>query len=118
MKGGGAPGVVGCLRGTRGLLSAAGRAPRRRRLASLGVGRPPPGALTVAILGRAAALAAPDLRPDRLQRAPRTPAVVAGGRGAEPSGASGYQPRAAGRHSSLRIQVVAREHTPNERGWA
>src|SRR6266478_5461175 len=34
--------------------------------------------------GPGAALASPDLRPDRLQRAPRARVVVPGGRGAEP----------------------------------
>src|SRR5262245_2930139 len=47
--------TYGCLRGTRGLLSAAGRQ-LARRLASPYGGRPPPGARTVAILGYGAAL--------------------------------------------------------------
>src|SRR6516164_9116895 len=39
-----------------------------------------------------------------VQRAPRTQVVVPGGRGSLPPGASGYEPPAAGRHSSLRLQ--------------
>src|SRR5262249_10434783 len=35
-----------------------------------------------------------------VQRAPRSQVLVPGGRGPGPPGASGYQPRAAGRHSS------------------
>jgi hypothetical protein len=116
LRGGGAPRDVRVLaRHPFGVFRT--RQALRRRLASLGVGRPPPGALTVAILGRVLRFASPDLRPDRFARAPRTRTVGPGARGAEPPGTSGYQPPAAGRHSSLRIQVVAREHAPNERGW-
>ncbi len=87
-RGGGAPRVVGCLRGTRGpARDAAGQA-LARRLASHNAGRPPLGALTVAVLGSGAALASPDLRPDRL-RAPRVRVVVPGWRLSVPPGAAG-----------------------------
>src|SRR5262249_36763428 len=90
-RGGGAPRNVRVLaRHPFGVFRT--RQALRRRLASLGVGRPPPGALTVAILGRAPRFASPDLGPDRFQRAPRTPVVVPGGRGPEPPEASRYQP--------------------------
>ncbi len=39
-----------------------------------------------------------------VQRAPRSQVVVPGGRGPGPPGASGYEPPAAGRHASLRLQ--------------
>src|SRR5213075_3519520 len=52
-----------------------------RRLASHDAGRPPPGALTVAVLGSGPALPSPELLPDRSQRAPRVRVVVPGGRG-------------------------------------
>src|SRR6266436_2764607 len=51
-----------------------------RRLASHNAGRPPPGALTVAILGSGAALPSPAFAPDQSQRAPRVRVVVPGGR--------------------------------------
>jgi hypothetical protein len=51
-----------------------------RRLASHNAGRPPPGALTVAILGSGAALPSPTFAPDQSQRAPRARVVVPGGR--------------------------------------
>src|SRR6266436_8451060 len=52
--------TYGCLRGTRGpARDAAGQA-LARRLASHNAGRPPLGALTVAIFGSGAALASPD----------------------------------------------------------
>src|SRR5881398_491748 len=59
-----------------------------RRLASHNAGRPPPGALTVAILGSGPALPSPELLPDRSQRAPRVRVVVPGGRGPVPPGAA------------------------------
>jgi hypothetical protein len=59
-----------------------------RRLASHDAGRPPPGALTVAVFGSGAALPSPDLRPDRL-RAPRVRVVVPGWRLSVPPGAAG-----------------------------
>src|SRR5205823_4339120 len=67
--------------------------------------------------GPGAALPSPDLRPDRSQRVPRTRVLVPGGRGPGPPEASGYQPRAAGRHSSLHLQEGALEDTPQEQGW-
>src|SRR5439155_40590 len=66
---------------------------------------------------RGVALTSPDLRPDRSQRDPRTRVLVPGGRGPGPPEASGYQPRAAGRHSSLHLQEGALEDTPREQGW-
>src|SRR5262247_469465 len=42
-----------------------------------------------------------------VQRAPRSQVVVPGGRLPGPPGASGYEPPAAGRHSSLRLQDVS-----------
>src|SRR5947199_2212442 len=66
--------------------------------------------------GPGAALPSPDLRPDRSQRAPRTRVLVPGGRGPGPPEASGYQPAAAGRHSSLHLQEGALEDTPREQG--
>ena len=68
--------------------NAAGQA-LARRLASHNAGRPPLGALTVAILGSGAALPSPDLRPDRSQRAPRVRVVVPGWRLSVPPGAAG-----------------------------
>ena len=77
---------------TRGpALNAAGQAPARR-LASHNAGRPPLGALTVAILGSGPALPSPDLRPDRLQRAPRVRVVVPGWRGPVPPGTAVPEP--------------------------
>src|SRR5258706_16164070 len=52
----------------------------RRRFASHDAGRPPPGALTVAILGSGAALPSPAFAPDQSQRAPRARVVVPGSR--------------------------------------
>src|SRR5437870_10025731 len=71
---------------------------------------------TVAIFGSGPALPSPDLRPDRSQRAPRIRVIVPGGRGPGPPETSGYQPRAAGRHSSLHLQEGALEDTPRKRG--
>ncbi len=51
-----------------------------RRLASHDAGRPPLGALTVAILGSGAALPSPAFAPDQSQRAPRARVVVPGSR--------------------------------------
>src|SRR5207249_200280 len=62
-----------------------------RRLASHNAGRPPPGALTVAILGSGPALPSPELLPDRSQRAPRVRVVVPGGRGPVPPGGGGCE---------------------------
>src|SRR5882757_7077606 len=39
-----------------------------------------------------------------VQRAPRSQVVMPGGRGPQPSEASGYEPQAAERHSPLRLQ--------------
>src|SRR5438093_7561292 len=105
---------VGCLRGTRSACSdtpGACEAPcvpcaRDARLSALHRGDFGPGA----------ALPSPDLRPDRSQRAPRTRVLVPGGRGPGPPETSGYQPRAAGRHSSLHLQEGALEDTPREQG--
>ncbi len=86
---------------TRGpARDAAGQA-LARRLASHNAGRPPPGALTVAILGSGPALPSPDLRPDRSQRAPRVRVV---------SRDSGYEslPQDATPCSVLRIVSRAR----------
>src|SRR5258707_8461382 len=72
---------------TRGpARDAAGQA-LARRLASHNAGRPPPGALTVAILGSGPALPSPAFAPDRSQRAPRVRVVVPGWRGPVPPGA-------------------------------
>src|SRR5205823_8972747 len=106
---------VGCLRGTRSACSdtpGAGEAPCVPRR-----GTPASRRSTVAILGSGPALPSPDLRPDRSQRAPRIRVIVPGGRGPVPPEASGYQPRAAGRHSSLHLQEGALEDTPQEQGW-
>jgi len=71
-KGGGAPRVVPVLaRHPLGLHITRQARRLARRLASHDAGRSPLGAHTVAILGSGAALPSPDLRPDRLQRAPR-----------------------------------------------
>src|SRR5260221_13541645 len=59
-----------------------------RRLASHDAGRPPLGALTVAILGSGAALPSPAFAPDQSQRAPRARVVVPGGRLSVPPGAA------------------------------
>src|SRR5258706_12509531 len=86
LRGGGAQSGVGCLRGSRGPAGDGGGEAVGRRLASHNAGRPPLGALTVAILGSGPALPSPDLRPDRLQRAPRVRVVVPGWRGPVPPG--------------------------------
>ena len=88
-----------------------------RRLASLVRGTLASRRSTVAIFGSGPALPSPDLCPDRSQRAPRIRVLVPGGRGPGPPKASGYQPRAAGRHSSLHLQEGALEDTPQEQGW-
>ncbi len=61
------------------------------------------------------AFPSPDLRPDRLQRAPRTRVVVPAGRGAEPPGANGCEspPRDATPRSAFRI---ASRSAPQKRG--
>ena len=82
-----------------------------RRLASPYGGRPPLGALTVAILGSGAALPSPAFAPDQSQRAPRARVVVPGSRLSVTSRDDGCRAAAAGRHSSLRIQVWL-ENTP------
>ena len=88
-----------------------------RRLASLGEGRPPLGAppwrfwargprfphRTCVRIGHSELLASGSWCP-------------AGGVPGPPE-ASGYQPRAAGRHSSLHLQEGALEDTPQEQGW-
>ena len=86
---GGAPRNVWVLGGTpiRPAHNAAGQA-LARRLASHNAGRPPLGALTVAILGSGPALPSPELLPDRSQRAPRVRVVVPGWRGPVPPGAA------------------------------
>src|SRR5260221_225512 len=110
-----ARGTYGCCGGPRGPASAEGRA-LGGRLASHNGGRPPLGALTVAILGSGAALASPAFAPDRLQRAPRVRVVVPGWRLSVPPGAtvaSRYRgtPRLAPPSGCLRT-------TPfDERGW-
>src|SRR5438093_4481722 len=70
--------------------NAAGQAPNEAPCVPYG-GRPPPGALTVAILGSGPALPSPELLPDRSQRAPRVRVVVPGGRGPVPPGAAGCE---------------------------
>src|SRR6266702_8463099 len=87
-----------------------------RRLASLVRGTLASRRSTVAILGSGPALPSPDVLPDRSQRAPRARVLVPAGRGSGPPEASGYQPPAAGRHSSLHPQEGALEDTPRERG--
>ena len=88
-----------------------------RRLASLGVGRSPLGAPPWRFWARGRASLTGLCGPDRSQRAPRTRVLVPGGRGPGPPEASGYQPAAAGRHSSLHLQEGALEDTPQEQGW-
>src|SRR6266478_1790813 len=90
--------------------NAAGQA-LRRRLASHNAGRPPLGALTVAIFGSGAALLSPAFAPDQSQRAPRARVVVPGSRLSVTSRDDGSRAVATGRHSSLRIQVWL-ENTP------
>src|SRR5260370_20266571 len=85
--------------------------PLPRRFASHNAGRPPLGALTVAILGSGAALPSPAFAPDQSQRAPRARVVVPGSRLSVTSRDDGSRAAAAGRHSPLRIQVWL-ENTP------
>src|SRR5947199_4554069 len=76
-----------CEAPVRPARNAAGQAPNEAPRVPYG-GRPPPGALTVAILGSGPALPSPELLPDRSQRAPRVRVVVPGGRGPVPPGAA------------------------------
>src|SRR5258708_30480338 len=77
---------------TRGpARDAAGQAPARR-LASHNAGRPPPGALTVAIFGSGAALPSPAFAPDQSQRAPRARVVVPGSPLSVPPETTGAEP--------------------------
>src|SRR5205807_1304984 len=87
-----------------------------RRLASHNAGRPPPGALTVAILGSGPALPSPELLPDRSQRAPRVRVLVPGGRGPVPPGAT-VMSRRRGTPLLAPHSGMPREHAPNEQGW-
>jgi hypothetical protein len=72
---------------------------------------------TVAVLGSGAALLSPAFAPDRRsQRTPRSQVVVPGRRGSRTSQGERLRAAAAGRHTSLRIQVCSRERALNERG--
>src|SRR6266446_2240866 len=64
------------------------------------------------LLGRPSSYNGGQLPCGFVQRAPRTRVVVPGGRGPEPPEANGYEPPAAGRHASLRIQDRL-ENTPS-----
>ena len=111
-RGGGAPRDVRVLaRHPWGMRIGAHARRLTRRLASQNAGRSPPGAPPWRFWAGRRAFPSPAFAPDRLQRAPRTRVVVPGGRGAEPPGANGSRAAAAGRHSSLRIQVWL-ENTP------
>ena len=112
LRGGGAPRDVRVLaRHPWGMRIGAHARRLTRRLASHNAGRSPPGAPPWRFWAGRRAFPSPAFAPDRLQRAPRTRVVVPGGRGAEPPGANGSRAAAAGRHSSLRIQVWL-ENTP------
>src|SRR6266404_8806221 len=112
LRGGGAPRDVRMLaRHPLGLHVTRQARHLPRRLASPYGGRPPLGALTVAIFGSGAALPSPAFAPDQSQRAPRARVVVPGSRLSVTSRDDGSRAAAAGRHSSLRIQVWL-ENTP------
>ena len=104
-----------CEAPVRPARNAAGQAPNEAPCVPYG-GRPPPGALTVAILGSGPALPSPELLPDRSQRAPRVRVVVPGGRGPVPPGAAVVNrcrrtPRLAPSSGCLRTTPL------RERGW-
>src|SRR2546421_7139156 len=105
-----------CEAPVRPAHDAAGQA-LARRLASHNAGRSPLGAPPWRFWAPGAALLSPALAPDRLQRAPRTPVVVPGGRGPEPPEASGD---GATHHRTPRLAPhsgSSLEHALNERGW-
>src|SRR5262249_34275456 len=89
---------------------------RNTREAYHDAGRSPLGAPPWRFWAPGAALASPAFAPHRVQRAPRTPVVVPGGRGPEPPGANGYKPppQDATPRSAFRSLP---EDALNERGW-
>ncbi len=95
--------------------NAAGQA-LRRRLASHNAGRPPLGALTVAIFGSGAALPSPAFAPDQSQRAPRARVVVPGSRLSVTSRDDGSRAVATGRPQIVSKSVTLFVAGPSRNG--
>ena len=86
-----------------------------RRLASHNAGRSPLGAPPWRFFTRGRASVS-GIASGSVQRAPRGQVVVPGGRLPGPPEANGYEPPAAGRHASLRLQDRLRTTPLDERG--